>query len=144
MKYKIYKFINKFEFISNINRQPNVLRACLVNVGELTTYDYAKSLLISTVGLPDTTFTHFLSSSMSGFVATGISTPADVVKSNYMSNPKLYNNSLPYCISTILKERGVFFFWKGFTLNWIRLGPWQMIFWMTYEKMSVLTNQKTF
>ena len=124
--------------------QPNVLRACLVNVGELTTYDYAKSILINTVGLPDSTPTHFFSSSMSGFVATFISTPADVVKSNYMSNPKLYNNSLPTCISTIFKERGFMFFWKGFTLNWFRLGPWQMIFWMSYEKMAKLTNQKSF
>jgi solute carrier family 25 uncoupling protein 27 len=124
--------------------QPNVARACLVNIGELATYDSAKSFLIKDMSLPDTSFTHFLSSSMSGFIATFVSTPADVVKSNYMSNPAVYNNSLSKCITTIAQTRGLLFFWKGFTLNWIRLGPWQMIFWMSYEKMNQLTNQKTF
>jgi solute carrier family 25 uncoupling protein 27 len=124
--------------------QPNCMRACLVNIGELATYDTAKSFLMKDMSLPDTSLTHFLSSAMSGFMATFVSTPADVVKSNYMSNPLAYNNSLTNCIRMIARERGFLFFWKGFALNWIRLGPWQMIFWMSYEKMSQLTNQKTF
>jgi solute carrier family 25 uncoupling protein 27 len=122
---KLYSEFGLFGFFRGW--QPNVLRACLVNVGELTTYDYTKSSLIKTIGLADTTFTHFLSSCVSGCIATFVSTPADVVKSNYMSNPKLYQNSLIYCVKSILNERGFLFFWKGFMLNWIRLGPWQVL-----------------
>lgn len=124
--------------------QPNVLRACLVNFGELTTYDLAKSNLLKTFNMPDSSITHFCSSAISGLVSTFISTPADVIKSNYMSDPSKHGNSIVKCVKNIFQERGLFFFWKGFGLNWIRLGPWQMIFWLSYEKLSLMANLKTF
>jgi hypothetical protein len=73
-----------------------------------------------------------------------MSTPADVVKSNYMNSPQSYQNNLMNCILSIYKEKGLFYFWRGSLLNWIRLGPWQMIFWMTYENLAIVTKQKTF
>jgi solute carrier family 25 uncoupling protein 27 len=123
--------------------QPNVARAALVNIGELVAYDYSKKFLLGN-GFKDNVYTHFLSSIYSGFCSTVLSTPADVVKSNYMNNPQKYKNSLVKCISSIYQENGIFYFWRGSLLNWIRLGPWQMIFWTSYENLAIMTKNKTF
>lgn len=40
---------------------PNVYRAALVNLGDLTTYDSAKRFIINNVGIPDSHLTHTLS-----------------------------------------------------------------------------------
>jgi solute carrier family 25 uncoupling protein 27 len=123
--------------------QPNVGRAALVNIGELVSYDYGKKYLLKQ-GFQDNVYTHFLSSVYSGFCSTLLSTPADVVKSNYMNHPEKYKNSIIRCISEIYQHNGLFYFWRGSLLNWIRLGPWQMIFWTTYENLALFSKQKTF
>ena len=51
---------------------PAVQRAALVNLGELTTYDYAKRAVLSSgVTRGDNVGAHALSSVCSGFVASG-------------------------------------------------------------------------
>ena len=44
-------------------------RAAFVNLGDLTTYDSAKHLILKHTSLKDNYFTHALSSACSGFVA---------------------------------------------------------------------------
>ena len=65
---------------------PAVQRAALVNLGELTTYDAAKRAVLSS-GLTggDNLGAHALSSVASGFCASLVSTPADVVKTRLMA-----------------------------------------------------------
>lgn len=58
---------------------PNVQRAALVNLGDLTTYDSVKRYVIKTTGLPDTHLVHIISSVCAGFVAAFMGTPADVI-----------------------------------------------------------------
>eukprot|EP00434_Breviolum_minutum_P039877 symbB.v1.2.035419.t1/scaffold4734.1/size35659/3 len=59
----------------------NVQRAALVNLGELSTYDQAKSFILKRSGWNDGTAVHTLSACCSGFVASICATPADVIKS---------------------------------------------------------------
>lgn len=88
---------------------PNVQRAALVNLGDLTTYDTAKQLIMQKTGLPDSHFLHCLSryilirfcltiflkfnciyvyfSICAGLVAATLGTPADVVKTRVMNQP---------------------------------------------------------
>jgi solute carrier family 25 uncoupling protein 27 len=142
---QIFKSVYTKEGIAGLYKgwQPNVARAGLVNIGELVAYDLSKKYMIQN-GFQDHIGTHFACSLYSGLCATILSTPADVVKSNYMNSPQSYQNSLARCILSIYKEKGIFYFWRGSLLNWIRLGPWQMIFWMTYENMALASKQKTF
>lgn len=51
---------------------PNVHRGALVSVGDLTTYDWTKRMVMSKTGLPDCRSVHIMSSICSGL---GISVP---------------------------------------------------------------------
>lgn len=66
---------------------PNVQRAALVNLGDLTTYDSVKRYILRTTGLPDDHIVHIASSICAGFVAAGLGTPADVIKTRIMNQP---------------------------------------------------------
>lgn len=88
---------------------PNVQRAAFVNLGDLTTYDTAKQLIMHKTGLPDSHLLHCLSrysyiiygllisflcvffdiyfSICAGLVAATLGTPADVVKTRVMNQP---------------------------------------------------------
>lgn len=66
---------------------PNVQRAALVNLGDLTTYDTVKRFIMKKTGLPDCHTVHIISSICAGLVAAGLGTPADVVKTRVMNQP---------------------------------------------------------
>ena len=101
--------------------RPNVARAVCVNVGELVAYDVGKTWLSEHVAAP---LVVPLASLHSGFWSTLLSTPADVVKTRMMATQAT-------AMQAIL-EGSLF---RGFFLNWCRLGPWQFTFWMTYEHL---------
>lgn len=112
-----------------------VQRAALVNLGELSTYSIVKKKLVSGSWSEGDSRVHLASSLCSGFVSSLISTPADVVKSRMMNDSEQrYSSSLRCFIDCIGREgfRGIY---KGFLTTWLRLGPWQMMFWVTYENM---------
>eukprot|EP00238_Polyblepharides_amylifera_P009372 CAMPEP_0196599036 /NCGR_PEP_ID=MMETSP1081-20130531/94644_1 /TAXON_ID=36882 /ORGANISM="Pyramimonas amylifera, Strain CCMP720" /LENGTH=302 /DNA_ID=CAMNT_0041924781 /DNA_START=25 /DNA_END=930 /DNA_ORIENTATION=+ len=109
---------------------PAVQRAALVNLGELATYDQAKHTLLHS-GMSEGVLTQTSAAVISGFVATCLSTPADVVKTRMMNQSTtspLYNSSLD-CIRKTFKVEGLTGMYKGFFPTWGRLGPWQLIFW---------------
>lgn len=62
-------------------------RAALVNLGDLTTYDSAKRLILTHTSLPDNHIVHTLASFCAGFVAAAMGTPADVIKTRVMHQP---------------------------------------------------------
>lgn len=66
---------------------PNVQRAALVNLGDLTTYDSVKRYILRTTNLPDNHVVHIMASVCAGFVAALLGTPADVVKTRIMNQP---------------------------------------------------------
>lgn len=66
---------------------PNVQRAALVNLGDLTTYDSAKRFILRNTALPDNHIVHMMSSFCAGFIAAGMGTPADVIKTRVMHQP---------------------------------------------------------
>lgn len=66
---------------------PNVQRAALVNLGDLTTYDTVKRFIMKKTGLPDCHTVHIASSICAGLVAATMGTPADVIKTRIMNQP---------------------------------------------------------
>lgn len=66
---------------------PNVQRAALVNLGDLTTYDSVKRYILRNTGLPDDHLVHIASSICAGFVAAGLGTPG---KHKILSGAQLY------------------------------------------------------
>ncbi|KAL6650802.1 hypothetical protein ACP70R_009727 [Stipagrostis hirtigluma subsp. patula] len=126
---------------------PNAQRAFLVNMGELTCYDQAKHAIIHKKICDDNLYAHTLASVASGLSATTLSCPADVIKTRMMNQGKegkaLYRNSYDCLIKTIRHE-GVSALWKGFLPTWARLGPWQFVFWVSYEKLRQASGISSF
>jgi len=126
---------------------PAIQRAALVNLGELTTYDTAKNAVVERFG--DNIGCHIFAAICSGFVASVCSTPADVAKSRIMSQVPLPDGTLPYngtidCWRKIVMSEGPAALYKGFLPGWLRLGPWQLVFWVSYEQLRLLTGIGSF
>lgn len=122
---------------------PNVQRAALVNMGDLTTYDTVKHFLIGHTSLQDNWITHTISSGCSGLIASTISTPADVVKTRIMNNPKVYRGSLD-CFMSAVHEEGFFSLYKGWLPTWTRMAPWSLTFWLVYERIRSVSGMAGF
>lgn len=128
---------------------PNIQRAFLVNMGELACYDHAKQFVIRSRIADDNVFAHTFASIMSGLAATSLSCPADVVKTRMMNQAAkkegkvLYNSSYDCLVKTI-KVEGIRALWKGFFPTWARLGPWQFVFWVSYEKFRKFAGLSSF
>jgi len=122
---------------------PAIQRAALVNLGELTTYDTAKQTIVVYTG--ENLLCHLCSAICSGFVASLCSTPADVAKSRIMSQTALADGTMPYsgtldCWKKVVANEGPMALYKGFIPGWLRLGPWQLVFWCSYEQLRILTG----
>lgn len=127
---------------------PNIQRAFLVNMGELACYDHAKHFVIHNQIANDNIYAHTLASMMSGLSATTISCPADVVKTRMMNQAVSegqfkYKNSYDCLVKTVRYE-GLRALWKGFFPTWARLGPWQFVFWVSYEKLRLIAGLSSF
>lgn len=128
---------------------PNVQRAFLVNMGELACYDYAKRFILRNQVCRDNIYAHTLASFMSGLSATTLSCPADVVKTRMMNQSSgketnlMYKNSFD-CLLKTAKHEGITALWKGFFPTWARLGPWQFVFWVSYEKFRHIAGLPSF
>ncbi|XP_058096374.1 mitochondrial uncoupling protein 3 [Magnolia sinica] len=128
---------------------PNSQRAFLVNMGELACYDHAKRFIVGNQVCGDNIYAHTLASIMSGLSATTLSCPADVVKTRMMNQSSgkdtkfLYRNSYD-CLLKTVKHEGILAMWKGFFPTWARLGPWQFVFWVSYEKFRRLAGLSSF
>ncbi|CAD6260718.1 unnamed protein product [Miscanthus lutarioriparius] len=126
---------------------PNAQRAFLVNMGELTCYDQAKRLIIRKQICDDNLYAHTLASVASGLSATTLSCPADVIKTRMMNQGKegkaMYRSSYDCLVKTVRHE-GVTALWKGFLPTWARLGPWQFVFWVSYEKLRQASGISSF
>uniref|UniRef100_A0A8C3WP97 Solute carrier family 25 member 27 n=1 Tax=Catagonus wagneri TaxID=51154 RepID=A0A8C3WP97_9CETA len=106
---------------------PNIQRAALVNMGDLTTYDTVKHYLVLNTPLEDNIMTHGLSSLCSGLVASILGTPADVIKSRIMNQPRdkqgrglLYKSSTD-CLVQAVQGEGFMSLYKGFLPSWLRM-----------------------
>ncbi|XP_065063128.1 mitochondrial uncoupling protein 4-like isoform X2 [Rhopilema esculentum] len=122
---------------------PNVQRAAIVNLGDLTTYDSAKHFILRNTSLHDNYVTHALASICSGLVAASLGTPADVIKTRIMNNPSLYKGTID-CFNKSVKHEGFFSLYKGFIPTWSRMAPWSLTFWLVYEQIRRLCGTSSF
>ncbi|XP_054707819.1 mitochondrial uncoupling protein 4-like [Uloborus diversus] len=129
---------------------PNVQRAALVNMGDLTTYDNSKHFILTHSSLKDDWLTHMIASSCSGLVAATLGTPADVIKTRVMNQPTdsrgkglFYKSSIDCLLKTVHQE-GFMALYKGFVPIWTRMAPWSITFWVTYEELRRLCGVSSF
>lgn len=154
------RYSGLFDALSKIIRAEGVLglwkgvsasvqRAFLVNMGELACYDHAKRFIIKNQICDDNIYAHTLSSITSGLSATALSCPADVVKTRMMNQAAWEKDKITYrntydCLVKTVRIEGLRALWKGFLPTWARLGPWQFVFWVSYEKFRKISGLQSF
>jgi len=126
---------------------PNVCRNSVINAAELATYDQFKQVLIG-VGFSDTPSTHCMSAFSAGFAATCIGSPFDVVKTRVMqgardANGKMLYNGMVDCFVKMFKKEGFMSFYNGFIPNYMRIGTWNVIMFLSYEQIKIYLKKES-
>ena len=119
---------------------PNVQRGFIVNAAELGCYDHSKHWLSQVWGLELTSpVLHVGASVMAGFTGAATSNPIDVIKTRLMTQgSSLSNSNMQYrgtmdCFVQIIRQESLATLYAGFIPNWMRKGPWCVIFFVSYE-----------
>ncbi|CAF0864518.1 unnamed protein product [Didymodactylos carnosus] len=132
---------------------PNAQRAAVVSGVELSIYDWTKKQFLCRLSGTDTISTHFLCSFVAGFAGAVASTPIDVVRTRLMNQSQLkgqlsnplstnYNGAID-CLTKTVKNEGFFALYKGFVPNWLRLGPWNVVFFIAYEQLKKINPRSS-
>lgn len=120
---------------------PTVLRAMAMNVGMMASYDQARELFVPHTGNGITT--NLLASATAGFMCAFLSLPPDMIKTRLQSmKADPTTGQLPYrgvadCFGKILRNEGVFAFWRGFAAYYTRCAPHAMIILLTLEQFNL-------
>ena len=99
---------------------PNSTRAVLMTASQLASYDGFKKVLMQNTPLGDNLTTHFTASFLSGFVATTICSPVDVIKTRIMSAHE--GEGLAKLLVNVYRIEGVGWMFRGWVPSFIRLG----------------------
>lgn len=85
-----------------------------------------------------------------GLVGAIMATPADVIKTRVMNQTtdehgrSLYYKSSIDCLMKTVEQEGFWALYKGFLPTWIRMGPWSMTFWLSYEQIRKVMGTAAF
>ncbi|PAA60242.1 hypothetical protein BOX15_Mlig000233g2 [Macrostomum lignano] len=125
---------------------PTAQRATLICSVQLPTYEAAKRFLTRHQLLKDGGVCHFVSSIGAGVASAAACNPIDVIKSRMMNQhysscstkgAGLYTSSWD-CLLQTCRAEGLRALWKGLVPNCMRLGPWNIIFFLTMERLKAL------
>ncbi|KAK6924832.1 Mitochondrial substrate/solute carrier [Dillenia turbinata] len=86
---------------------------------------------------------------MSGLSAATLSCPADAVKTRMMNQAVRKDDKVIYkssfdCLAKTVKYEGLKALWKGFFPRRARLGAWQFVFRISYQKFWNLAGLSSF
>ncbi|XP_050438104.1 mitochondrial uncoupling protein Bmcp-like [Adelges cooleyi] len=124
---------------------PTSQRAAIIAAVELPVYDYCKHNMMVFFG--NNIFNHFISSLVASFGSAIASNPIDVirtrlmnqkyVKNNLINQQNVYKGSIDCFVKTV-KSEGVLALYKGFVPTFVRMGPWNIIFFIIYERLKTI------
>ncbi|KAI8123047.1 Mitochondrial dicarboxylate carrier [Lucilia cuprina] len=113
-----------------------VSRGVMMTIGQNVVYDYLKRFLLSTAYFNDNSPTHFLTSLISGGVATLFTQPLDVMKTRLMNaNPGQYSGLL--AVAKDIANVGTMGFFKGFIPAFARIGPHTILTFLMMEQLRL-------
>jgi solute carrier family 25 (mitochondrial carrier), member 14/30 len=127
-------------------------RAAIISCVELPVYDFCKFSFMDRFG--DVPLNHFISSFIASFLASIASCPVDVIRTRLMNQRKIFRSygetsihhntayfSNSYeCLVSILRNEGFFALYKGFWPCVCRMGPWNIIFFLCFEKLKSMES----
>jgi hypothetical protein len=123
------------ESFSGLYRKVGLLPTYRGVLMELLTYDSSKKLLTTHLSMrPDSLATHLTAGSLTGLIATVAALPIDVIRHRMMSQRVVYQGKMD-CLLTTVRSEGVAALYKGFLPSYLRIAPFNIIFFLTYEKL---------
>ncbi|XP_045196967.2 mitochondrial uncoupling protein 3-like [Mercenaria mercenaria] len=142
--FKAYSQIARTEGIRGLWKGyiPNVARNSIMNVSELVTYDMIKEEVLRYKLFEDNLKCHIACGFGSGFVATIIASPIDVVKTRYMSSFVGQYTGVIDCLVQMIKENGLRSLYKGVVPSFMRIGSWNIVMFVCYEEIKKLLHQE--
>lgn len=117
---------------------PSTLRGASLAVGELAAYDQIKHELKSTFGCNEGASVHFISSILTGVVATTMAAPFDLIKTRAMAGMST-TSSIQILITTI-KHEGPLSLFRGWVPAYFRLGPHALICLPVLEQLRLFVG----
>jgi len=158
--FEAFKKIYTFEGIRGLWRGvgPTSQRAGIIAAVELPVYDGCKRYFIDNGILTDSPPNHVISSFIASLAAAIGSTPVDVIRTRLMTQKihpsdsfgrpafrgtqlqevlpasKIYKGSWD-CLLITIRHEGFPALYRGFFPAWLRMGPWNLIFFTTYEQL---------
>ena len=88
------------------------------------------------IGMPDNIMTHIACAFGAGFVACIVGSPVDVLKTRIMNIQPGQGETPMSLVSNMLTKEGPLAFYKGFTANFMRLGSWNVVMFVTLEQIK--------
>lgn len=125
----------------------SILRVTVGSAAQLSSYDTCKRYVQWTQIVPDGMAVHFSASLMSGLVVTTAINPFDVISTRLFSQQvtgsegALYKSGLwgPFdCMGKIFKAEGFAGFYKGWTAQYLRLGPHTVLTFLFWEQAKLV------
>ncbi|PAA62047.1 hypothetical protein BOX15_Mlig016915g2 [Macrostomum lignano] len=113
---------------------PSVARNAIVNCAEVVSYDTIKTYLVARLGMPNSVGTHFLAGLCSGFIATLVASPVDVVKTRLMSARPEERAGVVSVARGLYQQSGLRGFYKVFMPSFARIAGWNILMFVLYEK----------
>jgi hypothetical protein len=119
---------------------PSIQRSAVLGGVALGVYDYTKELLLHHAGLARSDVSsHLCASAVSGAVSALLSTPMDIVRTRMMNDDHMRRSAL-WHVRRMLREEGALSFFRGSWPTVVRLGAWQLSFFLTYEQLERRVN----
>eukprot|EP00873_Tetraselmis_striata_P015925 jgi/Tetstr1/436189/TSEL_025034.t1 len=122
---------------------PSAMRASILTASQCATYDSVKRRIIRATGWKDDIGAQFATSMVTGVVTTTATAPIDLVKSKIYIGGKASGGVRNVVREVMLKEGPAAFF-KGWTAQYLRLGPQTMITFLLMERLRLVMGLGTF
>lgn len=126
-------------------------RAGVIAGVQLPSYDLAKRVISDrNMFSADSMVTHFLASTCSAIATSLASNPIDVLKTRMMNQRNITSSSAPLyksyldCFSVTLRTEGAMAFYKGLCPTFFRIGPYSVLFFMSYEQLKKMSEMSLF
>ena len=127
---------------------PSCCRSASIHGAGLASYDSFKYFIVSYGKMDaESSSTHIVASALSGFVASAVGCPFDVIKTRVMNHNVIEEGAItPLQVAAkTIKTEGATALFKGFVPTLARLGPWQVMWLTFYEKLCIqLTGASKF
>lgn len=117
---------------------PNVMRNSIINAAEIASYDQYKQWCLNNFGFPDNILTHLTCAMAAGLTACVVGSPVDVLKTRIMNRSPDQPGSVGGIVMDMMRKEGPLAFYKGFTANFMRLGCWNCIMFVTLEQIKAM------